>query len=162
MESLIHPREEMNQCELNQFQEIPNDKKRTKKSKTFRKQRKRISRREMKELGLYNLPRKTMKYDDYRELNQLWNKYMQEQLGDDLDQLKKGFECTSPHFDGSSGLIHKSDFHGAKIKVIQSKCASLIGHNGIVIMETKETFNILSKDNTMRGKFQIYFTLVKI
>lgn len=151
MEILVHPREEMNQCELNQFQEISNVKKRKKEQNKIKKQKKRMSRKEMKELGLYSLPRSTMKYEDYRELNKLWVNYMQDLIGDDFEQLTRNLDCTSPHYDNTSGQIHKSDFHGAKIKVVQSKCSSLVGQKGIVIMETKETFNILSKDNILRG-----------
>lgn len=151
MEILVHPREEMNKVELNQFQELPNGKKRKKERIKLAKQKKRMSRKEMKDLGLYALPRSTMKYEQFRDLNKLWFNYMKDLIGDDYEQLKKNLDCTSSQYDVTSGQIHKSDFHGSKIKVLQSKCTSLVGHKGIVIMETKETFNILSKDNILRG-----------
>lgn len=152
LEVLIDPREKkkVNINELNQYQELPNGKKRIKEPKKFKKQKKRLSRREMKDLGLYSLPRDSMKYDDYKNLNELWNGYMMEQLGDNFKQLEYSLTPTNPHYDMLSGTIHKSDFHGAKIKVVQSKCASMVGHRGIVIMETKETFSIISKDNILR------------
>lgn len=148
---LIDPREKkkVNLNELNQYHELSNVKT-VKKEKKFKKQKKRLSRKEIKNLGLYSMPRESMKYNDYKNLNELWVGYMEEQLGDDFKQLEKSLTLADPHYDMMSGLIHKSDFHGAKIKVLQSKCSSLVGQKGIVIMETKETFNIISKDNILR------------
>lgn len=152
LEVLVDPREKRktNIDDLSPYLELPNYKKKVKEPKKFKKQKKRMSRKEMKNLGLYSLPRKSMKYDDYKDLNALWIGYMQEQLGSDLKQLEKKLTLTDPQYDMMSGTIHKSDFHGAKIKVIKNKCPSMVGHKGIVIMETKETFNILSKDNILR------------
>lgn len=46
------------------------------------------------------MPRKTLKYEDYLPLNALWNQYMEEQLGSDMESLSKrldptnsGYEC---------------------------------------------------------------------
>lgn len=51
-----------------------------------------------------------------------------------------------------SSLIHKSDFHGAMIKVVRSKCTTMVGHKGIIILDTKGTFNIIRKDNELKSK----------
>ncbi|XP_070509592.1 ribonuclease P protein subunit p29 [Chironomus tepperi] len=152
IENLIHPREKKacNIQELNQHQALSNVKKKIKKPKKLQVQKKRLSRTEMKELGLYSLPKKTMKYDDYKELNSLWNSYMEQQLGTDIQQIQKRIDVTSFNYDQFSGLIHKSDFHGAKVKVLQSKCVSTVGIKGIIILDTKGTFNIICKDNVMR------------
>lgn len=157
MAILVHPKEGINQIELNQFQEIPIGKKpKAKKVKIQRTQKKRISRKELKELGLYTLPKKKLLYNDYIPLNDLWNGYMLEQFGDDFKQLEEKFNFTHNQYEIMSGLLHKSDFHGAKIKVIQSKCPSMVGHKGIVIMETRDTLNIISKDNILRGEQVIH------
>lgn len=76
-----------------------NVKKKIKKPKKLQEQKKRLSRTEMKELGLYSLPRKTLKYDDYKELNKLWNSYMEQQLGTDIQQLQKRIDVTSSNYD---------------------------------------------------------------
>ncbi|KAG5677540.1 hypothetical protein PVAND_007292 [Polypedilum vanderplanki] len=152
IEHLVHPREKKtsNIQDLNQFQEIANVKRKEKKLKKLKPQKKKLSRNEMKNIGLYSLPRKTMKYDDYRELNELWNSYMEQILGSDMENLKKKFDTTSNHYDSVSATIHKSDFHGAKLKIVQSKCVSLTGQKGIVVLDTKGTFNIICKDNVLR------------
>lgn len=59
-----------------------------------------------------------------------------------------------------SSLIHKSDFHGAIIKVVRSKCSTMVGHKGIVILDTKGTFNIIRKDNVLKSNYFIEFNLI--
>lgn len=53
-----------------------------------------MSRKEYKDLGLYSLPRKTLKYADYKDLNDLWNSYMEQQLGSDLKALSTKLNTT--------------------------------------------------------------------
>ena len=43
--------------------------------------------------------------------------------------------------------IVKADFSGAKVKVINSKNATMIGIKGIIVRETKCTFVVIQKDN---------------
>jgi ribonuclease P protein subunit POP4 len=158
IENLVHPREKKtdNIQNIHQYQEIQNEKQKTnKKVKQTKKQNKRLSRQQMKDMGMFSLPRKTLKYDDYQELNNIWNGYMESQLGTNVEELKNKFEVTSSQYEMVSGLIHKSDLHGAKIKVIQSKCVSLVGQKGIVLMDTKGTFNIICKDNVLRSELMI-------
>ena len=153
IEQLVHSREKKNATiqELSVFVEIKNEHKKVKKPRKPKKQKKKLSRKEFKDLGLYSLPRKTLKYDDYIELNTLWNSYMEQQFGTgDLKTLLLKFDPTHPQYDQTSAVIHKSDFHGAKVKVTHSKCASLIGHKGIILMDTKGTFSLICKDNVLR------------
>lgn len=153
IEQLVDPREKKNTKiqDLTVFVELKNEHKKVKKPQKLKKQKKRLSRKEFKELGLYSLPRKTLKYDDYIPLNELWNSYMEQQFGTgDLKTLQAKFDPTHPIYDQVSGVIHKSDFHGAKVKVAHSKCVSLTGHKGIILMDTKGTFSLICKDNVLR------------
>lgn len=153
IESLVDPREKKNARiqELTIFSEIKNEHKKVKKIKKLNKQKKRLSRNEFKELGLYALPRKTLKYKEYLPLNELWNSYMEQQFGScDLKTLQLKFNPGHSQYDITSALIHKSDFHGAKVKVKHSKCASLVGIKGIILIDSKGTFQIISKDNILR------------
>lgn len=122
-----------------------------KKPQKLKRQKKRLSRKEFKDLGLFALPRKTLKYDDYLQLNELWNSYMDQQFGTgDLEALQEKFNPASSQYDQTSALIHKSDFHGAILKVTHSKNPSLVGHQGIILMDTKGTFSLICKDNVLR------------
>jgi ribonuclease P protein subunit POP4 len=148
----VHPRERKDPRiqELTHFNEIKTDRQKLKKSR-HRKQKKRLSRQEYKDLGLFSLPRKTLKYEDYTQLNELWSSYMDQQFGaGDQHSLQAKFDPTHSQYDQTSALLHKSDFHGAKVKVSHSKCASMVGHKGIILMDTKGTFSIISKDNVLR------------
>ena len=39
--------------------------------------------------------------------------------------------------------------------VARSKCPSLVGFTGIVVQETKNTFNIITKDDQMKSKYPV-------
>lgn len=62
-------------------------------------------------------------------------------------------------YDGFSKILVKSDFHGAIVTVTRSRCPSLVGVNGIVAMDTKNTFKVLGKDNKLRSKWQFEFLI---
>jgi len=59
--------------------------------------------------------------------------------------------------------LYKCDFHGAHIKVVSSKCCSYVLVTGVIILETKNTFQIIGVDNKLKSKFlklQIMITLL--
>lgn len=67
--------------------------------------------------------------------------------------------------------LYKCDFHGAHIKVISSKCCSYIMVTGVIILETKNTFQVIGVDNKLKSEFLIlqimiillwYIKLIKI
>jgi ribonuclease P protein subunit POP4 len=41
----------------------------------------------------------------------------------------------------------RADYHGAFLRVVQSKCPSLVGKNGLVVQETLNTFVLIQSDN---------------
>jgi ribonuclease P protein subunit POP4 len=45
------------------------------------------------------------------------------------------------------------DLHGALVKVTKSINPSLVGMKGIIFIETRETFKMISKDDKVRSKF---------
>lgn len=49
--------------------------------------------------------------------------------------------------------LYKCDFHGAHIKVISSKCSSYTMIAGVIIIETKHTFQIVGVDNKLKSLF---------
>ena len=44
----------------------------------------------------------------------------------------------------------KADFHGCLLRVTHSKASTFIGLSGIVVKETKETFQIVTKMNRLK------------
>lgn len=46
--------------------------------------------------------------------------------------------------------ILKADYHGCYVTVSQSKCPSFVGTTGIIVMETKNTFKIITKNDRLK------------
>ena len=65
--------------------------------------------------------------------------------------------------DGVYEKFLKSDLHGSIIKgksnyitlVSKSNVDNLIGREGIVVLETKRTFIIITKENKINSKFEL-------
>lgn len=99
---------------------------------------KRITSRQKRQLGLFNIPAHCHKYDLFLPLHQLWLGYIDELFANNLNALVQ-----------SQKLI-KADYHGAILTVIKSKCPSYIGVIGILIQETESMLNIITKENKLK------------
>lgn len=107
-----------------------------------------LNRQEYAKLGLHTLPTRQMKYEDALPLHRLWKGYMKEHLGlREGDQVPKVYDTG---YDAFSKLLVKTDLHGAKMYVMQSKCPSLVGLSGIVVLDTKNVLKLLGKDDRLR------------
>ena len=115
-------------------------------SSWFRRKGKYLTAFERRRLGLNKLPKSGLVYDDFRDVHRLWIGYMLELL----PNLEK-------HLDESLQMrVCRADFHGALVKVTRSNVASQVGTEGFVVMETKNTFQILTKENTVIKLLIIY------
>lgn len=126
-----------------------------------KKKPKRLTRKEFSDLGLYNLPTKSMKYADLLPLHELWLQYIEKQLQLHIKKRDDGKlsvpEVHESGYDAFSKTLIKSDLNGAKVTVIASCNPSLVGQVGIVAMETRNTFKIISEDNRIRSMFCLVF-----
>lgn len=124
-----------------------------KRSKTKSKQ---LSRSELNKIGLYTLPTRGIKYADLVPLHELWLEYIFSHLRMYLTTMPDGRYVvpgvSDSNYDAFSKALVKSDFHGARITVIASCNATMVGQTGIVAMETKNTFKIVGQDNRVRSK----------
>lgn len=107
-----------------------------------------LTRREYTKLGLHTLPTRQMKYEDVLPLHRLWKGYMKEHLG--LNEGDEVPQVYQPGYDAFSKLLVKTDLHGSKMSVIKSRCSTLVGISGIVVMDTKNVLKILGKDDHLR------------
>lgn len=119
------------------------------KRKEKRRKNKTLTRKEYADLGLFTLPTNSIKYNDLLPLHNLWIQYIREFLS--LTSDTKVPQIFDVNYENFSKLLNKIDFHGAQLTVIRSKCPSLVGVNGIVAMDTKNTFKICGKDNKLRS-----------
>lgn len=122
------------------------------------KAKKRINRRKKKKpnndqfLRSLALPRLGLAYADMLPIHNLWLQYMENILSDYLG--KEIPAVYDPGHDNFSLLLMKADYNGAKVKVVRSKCSSLIGKTGIIAMETKETLKIVQENNHLISEFR--------
>lgn len=107
-----------------------------------------LNRRQYAKLGLHTLPTRQIKYEEALPLHSLWKGYMKEHLGLSAgDQVPEVYDTG---YDAFSKLLVKTDLHGAKMYVTQSKCPTLVGLSGIVVLDTKNVLKLLGKDDRLR------------
>ncbi|OAL04156.1 RNase P/MRP, p29 subunit [Phaeosphaeriaceae sp. SRC1lsM3a] len=105
-----------------------------------------LSAAEKRKLCLNEIPKEQQKYAIYEPLHDLWLGYMREVLG--LDDPQRGIYLTP----ASSGqLLATADMHGALLSVVRSRCVSRVGLEGIVVRDTRFTFEIVTKKNVLKS-----------
>ena len=118
-----------------------------KKEKSQRRQKvKPLSAKEKRDSGIYEIPDTAKKYEIYVPLHRMWVGYVWEILGMKKDE--KAF------FTGNSvgSKLASADYHGAEVTVVRSKCMGMVGLAGIVVRDTKFTFQIITKKNELKSK----------
>ncbi|KAL8751422.1 MAG: hypothetical protein Q9199_006423 [Rusavskia elegans] len=116
-----------------------------KKQKAKRRQRpKPLSAKEKRITGIYEISKESQKYDIYVPLYRMWLGYMWEILG-----MVKGKQ-TWVTVQAAGAKLASADFHGAKLSVVRSKCVSTVGLRGIVVRDTKFTFQIITEKNELK------------
>ncbi|CAG5036336.1 unnamed protein product [Parnassius apollo] len=97
--------------------------KESKKKKKSKKKSRTLTRKEKKNLGFYNIPRNSVKYDDVRPMNEIWADYINELL--ELD--KSVPDCSSKTWEQFTQTLYRADFHGSFLQIVRSKCPSYVG-----------------------------------
>lgn len=99
-----------------------------------------LSSRERRALGLFDIPKEALKYSIYEPLNQMWKGYIQEVLG------PNSYPVTS----GTAAKLCNCDFHGAEVEIVRSRCVSRVGVKGIVVKDSKFTFEIITPKDQVK------------
>ncbi|KAI6653613.1 hypothetical protein LOD99_3508 [Oopsacas minuta] len=90
----------------------------------------------MKSIG--DIPNESIKYYLFIPMYKLWQQYAAEVLGKVISNPTKG------QIMSNCQKLVRLDYHGCLITVLDSKCNSYIGHTGIVIKESQNTFTIVT------------------
>jgi len=98
---------------------------------------------ERKSLKSIKLDPADIKYELYVPLHNLWVDYM----NDLINVNKLGSKGSS---DEILRRVSKADLHGAMLKVVKCKCPSVVGVTGIVLIETKNTFRIITSCDELK------------
>ena len=109
-----------------------------------------LSAKQKRALQIYNIPKEQQKYEIYVPLWRLWCGYMREVLG--LDRANNSYgKFIDPR--NSGPLLCSADYHGALLEVVRSRCVSRVGVKGIVVRDTKFTFELVTQRNELKGEY---------
>lgn len=129
--------------------------KKQKEKQPLKKKSESLSRKQFSDLGLYTVPTRAIKYQDMLPLHELWLQYIFNHLKVFITQHNghnRIPDVYDSNYDAFSKALVKSDFHGAMITVIGSNNPTMVNKMGIIIMDTKNTLKIVSKDDRVRSK----------
>lgn len=115
--------------------------------KKRRQKPKPLSAREKRITGIYDIPREQQKYAIYEPLHKMWVGYMWEVLG--IEEGKKPFITAQ----GAGPKLVSADYHGAELTVVRGRCVGMVGLRGIVVKDTKFTFQIITPKNRLKSTF---------
>ncbi|EME80186.1 uncharacterized protein MYCFIDRAFT_211990 [Pseudocercospora fijiensis CIRAD86] len=102
-----------------------------------------LSAKAKRALCIYDIPKSQQKYAIYEPLHSMWCEYMRDILG-----LKNGRAYVDAK--GGGPILASADYHGALIEVVRSRCVSRVGLQGIVVKDTKFTFEVITKRNELK------------
>jgi ribonuclease P protein subunit POP4 len=78
----------------------------------------------------------------------MWLGYIREILGLDTSVARGYGSYVIPKSAGP--LLASADYHGAMLEVVRSRCVSRVGLRGIVVKDTKFTFEMITKRNELK------------
>lgn len=104
-----------------------------------------LSAKEIRLSEAHAIPTKAQKFELYLPLHRLWLRYIKEVL--DMDDLQPR-HTIHPRL---GNALASADFHGAELLVVQARCASLVGLRGIVVKDTKFTFQVITRIDELKG-----------
>lgn len=103
-----------------------------------------LSAKRKRDLKIYEIPKDQRKWDIYVPIHRLWCAYMRSILG--LDGEKK-LSITPA---GSGPVLASADYHGAIVTMVRSRCVTRVGIRGIVLKDTKYTFEVITEKNEIK------------
>jgi len=117
-----------------------------KKERLQRRQKpKPLSAKEKRITGIYDILDNARKYEIYVPLHKMWLGYMWEILG-----MKEG-EDSFITAQSAGSKLGSADYHGADIRVVRSRCVGMVGLAGIVVKDTKFTFQVITKKDELKS-----------
>lgn len=105
-----------------------------------------LSAKEKRISGIYDIPDAVKKYEIFVPLHRMWVGYMWEILG--MKEGGKGFVSAQ----SAGSKLASADYHGAELTVVRSRCAGMVGLEGIVVKDTKFTFQIITRKNELKSE----------
>ena len=118
-----------------------------------------LSAKQKRALCIYDIPREQQKYAIYEPLHEMWCSYIREVLGISAESSNASAarenQGTNLSLQVAGPKLVSADFHGALLEVTRSRCVSRVGVKGIVVKDTKFTFELISPTNMLKSQFLI-------
>ena len=108
-----------------------------------------LSAKQKRLLSVYEIPESQRNYNIYIPLHHMWIAYMQDTLRLAKQVDGKLIKEITPQ--GTGQQLVSADFHGAEIEVIRSRCVGRVGLRGIVVRDTKFTFEIITNSSELKS-----------
>lgn len=127
------------------------EKKREQKAATRGRRKKRpppLSAKQKRALNIYDISKEEQKYAIYEPLHRMWLGYIREILGLDASAARGYGGFVVPKSAGP--LLASADYHGALLEVVRSRCVSRVGLRGIVVKDTKFTYEMITPNNELK------------
>ncbi|SMY25903.1 unnamed protein product [Zymoseptoria tritici ST99CH_1A5] len=102
-----------------------------------------LSAKQKRALGVHNIPKSQQKYSIYEPLHKLWCEYIRGVLGVDGERAYVDANGAGP-------MLVSADFHGAEMEVVRSGCVSRVGVKGIVVKDTRFTFEVVTRRDEVK------------
>ncbi|KAL1305613.1 hypothetical protein AAFC00_007214 [Neodothiora populina] len=113
-----------------------------------------LSAAQKRKLQIYDIPREQRKYATYEPMHAMWCAYIRKILGLEGAANRGGtgdVKTTAYVVPSSAGpMLASADFHGALVEVVRSRCVGRVGIKGIVLKDTKFTFEIITAKNEVK------------
>ncbi|KAI9018287.1 RNase P/MRP, p29 subunit [Hyaloraphidium curvatum] len=113
------------------------EERRKRKAERRKSARGRMPAKERRAAAVWDVLSKDQQYDAFLPLHELWNSYIGELVGTRVDA-------------NAPAKLMKADYHGAILTVVKATAPSLVGLSGIVIKETENTFQIVTRHNRLK------------
>ncbi|KAK5681496.1 hypothetical protein LTS10_006028 [Elasticomyces elasticus] len=133
------PDPDLNARSKRQYERLQKAKKERKSNKP-----KPLSAKQKRALCICEIPKEQQKYAIYEPLHQMWCGYMREILG--LTDGKRSYVEAS----SVGPILVSADYHGALLEVVRSRCGSRVGGKGIVVKDTKFTFELVTPKDELK------------
>jgi len=107
-----------------------------------------LSAKQKRALSIYDVSKQEQKYAIYEPLHRMWLGYIKEILGLDTGASRVYSGYVIPKSAGP--ILTSADYHGALLEVVRCRSVSRVGLSGIVVKDTKFTFEVITVRNELK------------
>lgn len=105
-----------------------------------------------RESNLDKLPKTDWNYNALQEMRNMWHSYMTKCLASLHLASEKVPDVTDNKYAQFHSVLAKSELTGANITVEKSNNPSYVGMEGTIVLETQQTFQIVTPKNQLKSK----------